>query len=66
MFNRLDFDIENSKVKEDTAIKIKYMLEDKFQLEQEIRAGEDARIELKKIEDKLKLNMMVYASIEVE
>lgn len=63
MENRLDFNIESEKVKEDAAIKIKYMLEDKFQLEQEIRAGENAQMKLDKLEYQLKLNMMIYASI---
>lgn len=66
MFNILDFNIENDKIKEGTAIKIKHMLEDKFQLEQEVRAGQDAQMKLEKLEDELELNMMIYASIKVE
>ena len=63
MINRLDFNIESKKVREDAAIRIKYMLEDKFQLEQEVRAGENAQMKLDKLEYQLKLNMMIYASI---
>lgn len=56
------FHIENNRVKEDTAKQIKYLLEDKFQLEREVRAGEEAKKELKKVEGKLKANMVLYAS----
>lgn len=56
------FHIENNRVKEDTAKQIKYLLEDKFQLEREVRAGEEAKKELKKVEGKLKANMVLYTS----
>lgn len=63
MIYKLDFDIANKRVKEETAKNIKYMLEEKFQLEQQIRAGENAQLKLEKLECKLELNMMVYTSI---
>lgn len=63
MFNRLNFNIENERVGEETAKQIKYMLERKSQLEQEVRAGLDAAKELGKLEERLKANMIVYIGI---
>lgn len=64
MLNRLVLGEQNEKIKEEAALNVKYMLEEKFQLEQEIRAGEDAKHKLKKLERDLKANMVMYAGIK--
>lgn len=64
MFNRLNFNTENKRVEDETIKKIKYMIEEKYQLEREIRVGEDAKEKLENLEEKLKANMIVYACID--
>ena len=64
MKNRIILGEQNETITEEIAKKIKYMLEEKFQLEQEIRAGEDAKHKLKKLERDLKANMVMYAGIK--
>lgn len=57
-------DEENKRIKEDTAIKIKYQLEEKFELERKVRVGSPgAKRRLRKLENRLKTNMIVYASL---
>ena len=64
MFNRLDFNIENQRVKSEVAKSIKFILEEKFQLEQQVRAGRDAERKLKDLEGKLVINMTAYLAIK--
>lgn len=64
MLNRLIFEKQNEQIKEEAALNVKYMLEEKFQLEQQIRAGEDAKDKLMKIERDLKANMIMYAGLK--
>lgn len=64
MIDRLSFNRENTRVKEEVAKTIKYILEEKFLLEQEIRAGEEAKRKLKDNEDKLVINMVAYLAIK--
>lgn len=64
MKNRIVLGEQNEIITAEIAKNIKYMLEEKFQLEQEIRAGEDAKHKLKKLERDLKANMVMYAGIK--
>lgn len=55
--------VQDVEPKEELAADIKYKIERKISLEQQVRVGNEAREELAELEDKLRENMLEYLGL---